>query len=81
MNGSFVDGTIVSKNSLPDFSDTSLFNFSHHTFEGNDVQFMLSPLWSSCSEHHTICDCLDISSNCGWCSMVEECMESRFDTF
>jgi hypothetical protein len=77
--GSFVDLTIFSNISIPSFLlYRSLFNFSNHIIEGSHVLINPSPSWSSCSADQTGHDCLRISnSNCGWCSLLEECMESK----
>ena len=75
--GSYIESTIVSQAPLSSVFDGMAFNNSYETIEGEDVLVFLAPLWSSCSAFQIDLECLHMNnSNCGWCSLFEECMES-----
>ena len=75
---SYIESTLVSKFAILKGFDGPFFNVSYETFEGVDVLVYYPPFWSSCSVFQNKIDCLKIdSANCGWCSLCEECMESK----
>jgi hypothetical protein len=76
--GTFIESTLVSHFAILKGFDGPFFNVSYETFEGVDVLVYYPPFWSSCSVFQTEIDCLKINGvNCGWCSLFEECMESK----
>jgi hypothetical protein len=74
--GSYFEFILVSKVSMKNV-DESVFNFSIELIDGQEVLFAPSPSWSACSKFQNDFECLDTNGkHCGWCSLLEECMES-----